>query len=272
MREELETGRPKTANAGGESVWCRFLNFLPFICLLVWGVSSGLEFAQQPASPASREIYVRAAGDWEVVTVKGLPFSADGIRTVQQINPSGRSNTAPISPLSHYRIYRDKDGRVRQDLMDPGQGKLRAPSGLPLLVLLTDPVARIVYQFRPPRHTMRGTKIPDGEFRPLGRPPDVPGDAYELEAQEVEGFKATGWRWRVTWAHPSPVDGQPVEEAREDWYSPDLQVSLMMARRDSKSLENVWRLSNVVQEEPPADLFQVPSDYTVEDTNQATIK
>jgi hypothetical protein len=71
-------------------------------------------------------------------------------------------------------------------------------------------------------------------------------------------------------------NGRPVEHAEEEWYSPELQVIVMKARRDSSTtgtIEYVTRLTNFVRKEPPAELFQIPWDYTlVEDFSQPSVK
>ena len=51
----------------------------------------------------------------------------------------------------------------------------------------------------------------------------------------------------------------------ERWFAKDLQMAILMTRRDPRSGETVYRLTNIVRAEPPPDLFTVPSDYRIVD-------
>ena len=42
-------------------------------------------------------------------------------------------------------------------------------------------------------------------------------------------------------------------------------MAVLITRRDPRSGETVYRLTNIVRAEPPPDLFTVPSDYRVVD-------
>ena len=40
---------------------------------------------------------------------------------------------------------------------------------------------------------------------------------------------------------------------------------MLITRRDPRSGDTVYRLTNIVRSEPPPDLFTVPSDYRIVD-------
>lgn len=40
-------------------------------------------------------------------------------------------------------------------------------------------------------------------------------------------------------------------------------MAVLIARRDPRSGDIVYRLTNIVRNEPPPDLFSVPSDYRI---------
>jgi hypothetical protein len=42
-------------------------------------------------------------------------------------------------------------------------------------------------------------------------------------------------------------------------------MAVLITRRDPRSGDTVYRLTNIVRAEPPPDLFSVPSDYRVVD-------
>ena len=51
----------------------------------------------------------------------------------------------------------------------------------------------------------------------------------------------------------------------ERWFSKELQMAVLITRRDPRAGDTVYRLTNIVRAEPPPDLFTVPPDYRVVD-------
>lgn len=109
-----------------------------------------------------------------------------------------------------------------------------------------------------------GSAGPDKLFR-LG--PHEPGDekSEDLGVQQINGVAAKGKR--VTHTIPANTFGNqlPIITVTETWYSPDLQMVVESKRDDPRFGETTFNLKNIQKGEPPADLFQVPSDYTVTD-------
>jgi hypothetical protein len=60
-------------------------------------------------------------------------------------------------------------------------------------------------------------------------------------------------------------NAQPIVSTDTVWFSPDLQVVVSATRNDPRTGANTYALTNIQRTEPPASLFQVPSDYTVQD-------
>jgi hypothetical protein len=56
----------------------------------------------------------------------------------------------------------------------------------------------------------------------------------------------------------------PLEIVVESWYSPELQVVVLGKRSDPRLGDMTYRLVNIKRAEPPASLFEVPSDYRIE--------
>ena len=48
-------------------------------------------------------------------------------------------------------------------------------------------------------------------------------------------------------------------------------MAVLITRRDPRSGDTVYRLANIVRNEPPPDLFSVPSDYRVVDVAKKRI-
>ena len=57
----------------------------------------------------------------------------------------------------------------------------------------------------------------------------------------------------------------PINVVTERWISKELQMAVLITRRDPRSGDTVYRLTNIVRAEPPPDLFTVPSDYRIVD-------
>ncbi len=84
-----------------------------------------------------------------------------------------------------------------------------------------------------------------------------------LGTRSIEGVMAEGTR--TTSIIPAGAIGNvmPIEIISERWYSRELQMAVLISRKDPRSGDSVYRLRNIVRAEPPADLFVVPGDYEV---------
>ena len=85
----------------------------------------------------------------------------------------------------------------------------------------------------------------------------------DLGTQQINGVAATGKR--VTHTTPANTIGNqlPIVTVDETWYSPDLKTVVQSKHDDPRFGENTFSLTNIQKGEPPADLFQLPADYTV---------
>jgi len=87
----------------------------------------------------------------------------------------------------------------------------------------------------------------------------------ELGAKNIDGVKAEGKLRSYEIPAGEVGNRNPIVVSDENWYSPELQVTLYSKHHDPRTGDIVYRLSNLKREEPPAALFTVPSDYTVKD-------
>ena len=104
---------------------------------------------------------------------------------------------------------------------------------------------------------------------PRGVPPlnaaDGPDTRTEsLGAREFDGVKAEGIRTTVIIPAGAIGNAAPIEIVSERWYSPELQTVLLSRRSDPRFGETTYRLDNIVRADPAPELFQVPSDFTIE--------
>jgi len=86
-----------------------------------------------------------------------------------------------------------------------------------------------------------------------------------LGTRQIEGVSAEGTR--ITTTIPAGQIGNlnPINVVTERWSSKELQMAVLITRRDPRSGDTVYRLSNIVRAEPPPDLFTVPADYRIVD-------
>jgi hypothetical protein len=86
-----------------------------------------------------------------------------------------------------------------------------------------------------------------------------------LGTRQFEGISAEGTRITTTIQAGQIGNLNPINVVTERWFAKDLQMAILITRRDPRSGETVYRLTNVVRAEPPPDLFTVPSDYRIVD-------
>lgn len=84
-----------------------------------------------------------------------------------------------------------------------------------------------------------------------------------LGSRMIEGVMAEGTRSTSTIAAGAIGNILPIDVVTERWYSRDLQMAVLITRKDPRSGESVYRLRNIVRTEPPPDLFTIPSDFQV---------
>jgi hypothetical protein len=86
-----------------------------------------------------------------------------------------------------------------------------------------------------------------------------------LGTRSIEGVSADGTR--TTSIVPAGAIGNllPIEVVTERWFSAELQMPVLITRRDPRAGETVYRLTGIVRAEPAEALFVVPPDYEVRD-------
>jgi hypothetical protein len=87
----------------------------------------------------------------------------------------------------------------------------------------------------------------------------------ELGQQNIEGVTATGTRTTTVIPAGALGNEQPITIISEQWFSPDLEALVLTRHSDPRVGETTYRLINISRNEPDRTLFQVPSDYTVQE-------
>lgn len=94
----------------------------------------------------------------------------------------------------------------------------------------------------------------------------------KLGTQSFEGVMAEGTRTVITIPAGEIGNEQPIVTTFERWYSPELQTVVMTRRSDPRSGETIFKLVNINRSEPDPRMFQVPSDYTVNETGNVRVR
>jgi TonB family protein len=89
--------------------------------------------------------------------------------------------------------------------------------------------------------------------------------AEELGTQMVEGIAAVGTRQINTIPAGAIGNERPIEIVSERWYSPELQMVILIKHVDPRYGESTQRLTNIDRSEPDASLFQVPDGYEIKE-------
>ncbi len=247
----------------------------------------------QDGPPDARLIAAVAGNPRNVV--KNAPYSADVVTETTQVLPDGNRIHQTVTA----KIYRDGEGRVRNEQSLAGLGPLAPASADSQVIYINDPVAGVNYalnirQKTATKSALRGGPPQNGGPMGMGRgqPPGgrgfargagrdqagmPPGGRFgraagdqnvkteSLGRQTIEGVPADGTRTTFTIPAGQIGNDQPLQIVHETWYSPELQVTLMTRFSDPRSGETVTRLTNVNRSAPPASLFQPPPDFTVQE-------
>ncbi len=225
--------------------------------------------------------------------VTGHPYSADVVTQSDQTLADG----SHITNTQKASVARDSQGRTRYEetMIPPG-----ADAQPMTTIFISDPVQRVNYILSPDHvahkvpfvKQMSGaaesgsTVQVDGPVRNvqvrqfgivnspmmtgkmlLGQPGD--SQTAQLGTQIIEGIQADGSRTTSTIPAGQIGNTNPLVITEERWYSQELQVTIMAKHNDPRFGTSSTQLSNIQLAEPPASTFQVPSDYTIEDSRVA---
>ena len=213
--------------------------------------------------------------------VADAPFSADATTTVTQILGDGTR----IEQTTNARFYRDRAGRVRREQTILGLGALNG-GAMQTITIDPDPGDGNAYTLDPATRTAR--RVPR-IIMPIGANMSIPyrtvantilvtgrtggpviggavgGSATEetLGARQFEGVRALGRKTMTVIPTGQIGNDRPIEITDERWESPELRMLIYSRNSDPRTGVVEYRLTNINRAEPPADLFTIPSDYTL---------
>jgi hypothetical protein len=204
--------------------------------------------------------------------VTGAPFTATAVAESKQTLSDG----TVISRRVQSSLYRDAQGRMRREVTLNGIGPLTSGGAPKSFVIIHDPVAQTGYILEPeqkvahvlPPHGQGGP----GADRAVGKNPhaDDPNVKKEsLGTQTINGVAAEGTRYTRTIPAGHIGNDRPISIVKEEWYSPDLQMVVQSKHTDPFMGETTYSVTNIQRTAPNANVFTVPSDYTVKQSPPA---
>lgn len=203
--------------------------------------------------------------------VTGVPFTGTAVTQSTHTLADGTK----ITNKTQVTLYRDSQGRFRKEgsmlpLGDLAEAQPRS------FVVIQDPVAGKSYVLNPDKkvaHVMgafgrgkRGPGAPGGE-PPVDERVNANVAKESLGTQSISGVSAQGTRFTRTIPAGKIGNDKPITITREVWYSPDLQMVVQSKHSDPRFGETTYSLTNIQRNEPAANLFTVPSEYTVTEGN-----
>ena len=234
-----------------------------------------------------------------VPAIAGAPFTAEAATEFTQMLPDGNRIERRFSTS----LARDGKGRTRseQDVAmlgplvvlqkgmnwsthtfstTPGQQEAEPPR----FTVITDPVDGVTYtldeRMKEARRSAAKIAVHSVELKAQSVELKKVADRLEVARQgaasntviveqlgtrQIEGVTAEGTRMTTTIPAGQIGNLNPINTVTERWFSKDLQMAVLITRRDPRSGDTVYRLTNIVRNEPPPDLFTVPSDYRIID-------
>lgn len=90
----------------------------------------------------------------------------------------------------------------------------------------------------------------------------------KLETKELQGVLVTGTRTIRTTAAGTLGNAEPIVATTDTWFSPELKVVVLSETNDPQFGSSTTKLTDLERVEPDPSLFQVPSDYTVQDNTK----
>jgi hypothetical protein len=208
--------------------------------------------------------------------VTGAPYSATATDQFSQKLADGNT----IQRTTTAQVARDSQGRTytQQSMMG---GPWAAESGSKMVVFIFDPVAGYSYVLHPDKKMAirRAIKAPPAGGEPGGNGEDKPHHGpgpkknvveTDLGLKDIPGASAAqGKNVTHTIAAGEIGNAQPIVSTSEIWYSPELQIVVLSKHNDPRTGQSTYSLSNIQRGEPNPSLFQVPSDYTIQDASSA---
>jgi hypothetical protein len=233
-----------------------------------------------PGAPSSQASAVLPSDPLTGPVVTNAPYSGDAVTTVVQTLTDGTR----IEQKAEAKFFRDSAGRVRSEQTILGLAWLNGSAQTRTAVTIFPvPSEMFAYTLDPGARTARRVPRGTGAFGlrlngsflaaldvlvganalNRGRASAGAGQLEDLGTRQIEGVRTTGRKMTSTIPTGQIGNDRPIEITEERWESPELRVLIYSRFSDPRTGIVEFKLTNINRSEPPADLFTVPSDYTV---------
>ncbi len=241
------------------------------LLLLLTGIAGAQVSMRAVAGPAG------VTNATALAAVKNAPFSAEVVTLYDRTLDNG----GHIHRETRGKIFRDSQGRMRTNSETPSAQPGAEKSAH---ITINDPVQKVIINLNPKLKTaiifhftkaVGPTAVGTGNVggAPVNVAPMTTPVATRTEAlgsKYIEGVNATGTRTTRIIDAGSQGNDKPIVSVTETWFSPELKMTVLSETDDGQGGHSTMRLVSITRTEPVAQLFQVPSDYTVKDTQPAT--
>lgn len=193
-------------------------------------------------------------------TITGIPFSANltsqSVQTLADGNQIQRQETGELARDGSGRVY------IQTTSTRPSASGNQTVSS----ITIYDPVAGYVYRLNPQKMTAVQSPIRQRPSPPTNAAP--PSNSSQVQTQNlgtqtINGVTATGTQVTRTIPAGTVGNAQAIQVVRATWVSTDLQIPVEITRTDPRTGNSSMKLTSIMQSEPNASLFTVPSGYTV---------
>lgn len=246
------------------------VSFVP----LLYGIAASLPLILAPAAPAQTPEQEEDVP--EIVAVVGAPFSAVGTQQTTRVTADGNR----FIHTSTTRHYRDGQGstRLERDLQFPGLNTNSAAQPPRTLVNIYNKVTGEFDSLFPSaqvatvmQRTVKRTVEAPANAMPeifthyggMHIGPKQPGWSapVSLGEKSIDGVHVVGTQKIYTMAAGTVGNEKAVTITVQQWSSTDLGVIVDKTTTASTGGQVHYQLQQILQAEPSADLFRVPTSY-----------
>jgi hypothetical protein len=204
----------------------------------IWDPVSNASYFLDPKTQAARKTTMRTFFYNTVRTTAGATGQQTvEMRVVRDGVTTATVNGQPVDPAELKRLEEEKGAMAAGGAVGAGPGTM-------IHAIPAIPGEGIRYSV--------AKKLPPAQSEALGN-------------RVIEGVNCEGSRSVSKIETGAIGNDRPIEITSEKWYSPDLQTVVMTRRNDPRTGEEIFRLTNVARGEQPADLFQVPANYQLQE-------
>jgi hypothetical protein len=222
-------------------------------------------------------------------TVTGKPMSGTEERkTVQTLGDGTQLENSDTN-----LFYRDSQGRTRTETTVQGRTTIRIMDPVAHTTVQLDPATKTAHKIQVMVAAGRIGSMPlavgspqiAGGRQPItgggggGRGGVMPAEGHainvtgtvqepsvtpeDLGTQTVNGVVAQGTRNTQVIPAGRIGNNRDLRVTNERWFSSEIQMLVKSVNSDPRFGTTTYQLTNISQGEPPANLFQIPADYTV---------